>query len=360
MAEKKKRGILVWATGISGCGGKRHLKNWQKYCAEQGKKVKIYRIGDMLVKWLWENLRIVIPPETILNADPDLLNAARVAVLDRILLSSLDGDLEENDAVVILAHTAFYWRGCYTPIYNEPFVLQCRPDVFVCFIDAAADILRVLNKRNQWKPQDLCEKDIWLWQNNEVDNTRRHLYLFDSDAGKKFFVMPVKQPAQTLHDLLFEPWRPIIYAQMPISHVRPDELEKVKWFIEQLWRQCVVFDPLTIETGVVEHSDSPEIRIRHNQTAHRDLEWFIPQCDIAIAYWVKIVCSPGVVDETAKASQKGKEAWVIFPGDHSPFIQYRAMPDRIFQTPEEVLEFLEKAYMPRIYKQWNIEQREEK
>jgi len=355
MVAPKKRGKLIWATGIPGCGGKRHLKEWQQYCESQGKKVKIYHIGELMFSWILGNVGTEIRGETVLNMPQAYLDLARMAVLGEIH-HSLDQDLEKNDAVLIRSHTVFYWRGCFSPAYNERYLcgLEYTPNMFVTFIDAAVDILKVLNKRDQWRDQDLSEKDLWLWQNIEVDNTRRYLHLFAPEKNRKFFVVPVRQPAETLYCLLFEPWRPIIYAQMPISHVEPHELEKVNEFIRRLWKYCVVFDPLTIETGTADHAGGDEARIRHCQTAHRDLEWFIPQCDIALAYWVKVVCSPGVVDETAEASQRGKEAWVIFPGDYSPFIQYRAKPHRIFSTSEEALEFLEKEYMLPIYEKWGI------
>ncbi|MBI4812042.1 hypothetical protein HY798_01130 [Candidatus Falkowbacteria bacterium] len=356
MATPKKRGMLIWTTGPSGCGAQRYLKDCQADCENEGKKVKIHHLGKMMFSWIWENLGTEMKGDTVLNRHKEYLDLARMAVLGEIR-HSLDRDLEENDAVFVRSHSVFYWRGCYTPAYNERFIMSLNhpPDMFVAFIDAAADILKVLRKRDQWCDQDLSEKDLWLWQNIEVDNARRYLYLFEPNKNRRFFVIPVKQPAQTLYRLLFEPWRPIVYAQMPISHVEPHELEKVNDFIKQLWKWCVVFNPLTIETGTVEHAgSSDETKIRHCQTAHRDLEWFIPQCDIALAYWVKVVCSPGVVDETAEASQLGKEAWIIFPGDYSPFIQYRAKPHRIFSTPEEALEFLEKVYMPTIREKWNI------
>jgi hypothetical protein len=166
--------------------------------------------------------------------------------------------------------------------------------------------------------------------------------------------MPVKQPPETLYYLLFEPQRPVIYAQMPITHIAAKDLIKVKQFIEKLRTWAVVFDPLTIETGPVERAQGEDenIRVRHNQTAYRDVGWFIPQCDMCIAYYVKVVPTTGVVDETATASQLGKQTWVIFPKDYSPFIQFRATPNRIFQTPEEALEFLEKEFMPWWTKKW--------
>ncbi len=347
MTTQKKRGRLIWATSPSGCGAKRHLKDFQKYCKDKGKSVPVYHLGDLICAWLWEKRRIKVRPETILNVNKVVLDVAREAVLERIE-NGLDKDLEENDAVLIRGHTTFLWNGCYTPVYNEPFILAHSPDMFVTFIDGAEDILRVLNRRNQWKSQNLSEKDIWLWQNVEVDNTRRYLYLFEPNENQRFFVIPVKQPAQTLYDLLFEPQKPIVYAQMPITHLEPHELEKVRQFIEQLWQYCVVFDPLTIETGVVERNgnDCAEIKVRHSQTAYRDLEWFIPQCNISIAYFVKLVFSAGVVGETMQTFQTGKEAWMIFPGEYaySPFIHYLVMPNRIFKTPEEVLDHLKKTY----------------
>jgi hypothetical protein len=166
--------------------------------------------------------------------------------------------------------------------------------------------------------------------------------------------MPAKQPPETLYYLLFEPWRPVIYAQMPITHVTVKELKKVKEFIEQLRGHAVVFDPLTIETGAVEFNkgDDEQVRVRHNQTAHRDVNWFIPQSDICLAWYVKVVSSPGTADETATASQLGKQAWVVVAKKHSPFILFRATPDRIFSTTEESLEFLSRDFNDRWIEKW--------
>ncbi|MBU1091814.1 hypothetical protein KKA27_03060 [Patescibacteria group bacterium] len=356
---KKEKAVFVVTTGISLCGRKEmFFPRFEENCVQGKKKIKIYNIGDILLPWLWAKTKEEIPKERILNADPLLLKVIQAGVLQDIK-DSLKQDMEENDAVFLNLHTVFEWRNISLPSLNSIFLrelinLDLEPDMFVCFIDNAEDILCRLNNSDQWKKQEFSEGDVWKWQNHEVDNTREYTYLFDKK--KKFFVMPIRQPSKTLYYLLFEPWRPIIYAQMPISHATVKELKKVKKFIEKVRKWAVVFDPLTIETGVVEldKSDETEVKVRNNQTAHRDVQWFIPQSDICMAYYIKVVFTAGVVDETVIASQRGKEAWVIFPEDHSPFLPYRATRS-IFRNPEEFLEFFEKEFLKEIVEKWEQE-----
>ncbi len=354
---EKKKGQLIIATGSSLVGRKElFYPAFEKLCENKKKKVKIYNAGSMIFPWIWRHTRDELNSETILDVNPMAIRFAHAAVLEDIR-HSLKQDLEENDAVVINLHTVFRWRDIWNHVYNEFFIKELMqdgipPDIFICFINLAKDILKRVNQSDQWKGQKFTEDKIWDWQNVEVNNTRTLTYLFEDK--KKFFAMPVKQPPETLYHLLFEPWRPIIYAQMPITHVAMKELKKVKEFIRQLRKWAIVIDPLTIETGAfeIDKGDDEQVRIRHNQTAHRDIAWFIPQCDVCIAYYMKVVFTAGVVDETATASQLGKQTWVIFPKDYSPFIPFRATPDRVFQTAEESLEFLEKEFIPQWTKRW--------
>ncbi len=356
--DKKEKGKLVVVTGTSGCGGKDiFLPKFENLCRKQEKKLKIYCVGKMIFDWALKNLNIKLRLKTVLSGNPDVLAAYHAAVLNEIGLV-LEKDLEENDVVLISLHTCFYWKGTYLPVYNERWIrnLSTKPDLFISFIDNGMDTLDRLLSRDQWKDFNLTEKDIWLWQNQEVNNTKRYLYLYDANEDSKFFVIPIRQRPETLYLLLFEPWRPLVYPQMPISHVTSKELKKATAFIEQLWKWGILFSPLTIETGVVEReSANTEIKIRHNQTGFRDVEWFIPQVDICMANYavakdIKKVLTIGVPDETAQASLKGKEAWVIFPSDYSPFVEFRATPARIFGSTDEVLKFF-----PKFCEKWKKE-----
>lgn len=355
-------GKLVIATGISSCGRKEiFFPSFSDLCAQKNARVKMYNVGDMIPEWAWKYAREKLPQKTILYINKLAMTLAQAGV-HQLILSHLQKDLEENDIILINLHTRFpWWKGnVYIPIYNEIFIQSLiksgfEPDMFVCFIDNANDILRRLNEKEQWKGENLNEKDVYLWQNEEVNVTKSYRFLSDKDI--RFFVMPVRQPPETLYYLVSEPWKPILYIQMPLSHIKINDLKKVIWLIGELRKFAVVFDPMMIETGVVERQelekadDDTEVMVRHTQTGYRDTEWFVPQVDVCLAYYVKLVLTLGMVDETATAAGLGKQTWAIFPANASPFLPFRVPPERIFKNPEECLaafkicaEELEKAY----------------
>lgn len=355
-------GKLVITTGSSCCGRKeKFFPELEILCDEKNTKLKMHNIGDMIPEWAWKYAREELPSEEILYVNKMAMNFAQGGVFQKICYS-LERDLNNFDAVFINLHTLFpWWKGnIYIPVYNEILMKLLIeggfiPDMFVCFIDNANDTLRRLKEKTQWKGENLSEKDIWLWQNEEVNNSRRLTHFFEKKI--KFFVMPIRQPVETLWYLLFEPWRLIIYIQMPLTYLNASELRKVVNFIKELRKLAVVFDPMTIETGIVEleeldkADDEAEIMVRHTQTGYRDTEWFVPQVDVCLAYYVELVLTFGTVDETATAAGRGKKTWAIFPTSTSPFLPFRVPPERIFKNAEECLTAF-KAYAEEIEKDY--------
>ncbi len=357
-------GKLIITTGISSCGRKEIFfssspSSFLSLCAQKNVKVKMYNIGEMIPEWAWKNAHEKLPPRNILYVNKLAMSFAQAGVFQFIYFH-LSRDLEENDIVLINLHTRFpWWKGnVYLPVYNETFIRDLvrngfEPNMLVCFIDNANDILGRLKEKGQWKGENLSEKDVYLWQNEEVNITKGYRLLSDNEI--RFFVMPVRQPVETLYYLIAEPWKPILYIQMPLSHIKVSDLKRVIWLIGELRKFAVVFDPMTIETGVVEWEEiekaegDTEIMVRHAQTGYRDTEWFVPQVDVCLAYYVKLVLTLGMVDETATAAGLGKQTWAIFPSNASPFLPFRVQ--RIFKNPEECLaafktyaEELEKIY----------------
>ena len=99
---------LILATGISGVGEKEYLKEWEDYCLQRRKKVKIFNVGEMMLRHA-HNCGIKLNRENFLNADKDLLQMARSAVFSRIL-SDIAGDLRDYDAVVVCVHAFMFWK----------------------------------------------------------------------------------------------------------------------------------------------------------------------------------------------------------------------------------------------------------
>lgn len=336
------------ATGISGSGRKKYLKDFEEYAKLHKKKVKIFYVGDMLFEQA-QKIGVPITPENVLNTNPSVLNSLRSAVFENILMT-LPHDLKKYDVVILSVHSFFYWKKIFTRAYDRFYLSHFKTDVFATFIDDAQAIKIRLNAKEQWKPEKLTIQELLLWQNVEVEVTSSwadmHL--------KPFFVIPAKQPISTLYKIIFCPEREPIYVCMPMSHFQDKKgQQKIDKFVGELNKYFTVFDPRTIERSLepgvanfkVVNLKAKNNPIIFNQVVNRDLYWLVRQSKKIIAFFPKIVSSPGVINELREAHETNKSVWIIFPGKAgSPFLTY--FSDRVFSTEKEFFRFLKKKYKP--------------
>lgn len=330
--------MLIIATGISGCGRKEHLKTWERFCDRNGKRVKVYHVGEMLFAHA-KKTGIYITQEKVLNTNPDVLTALRSAVFEYIL-GRLRVDLKENDAVVLNMHTHFYWKEVISLAYNQAYIKEFNPDMFITFIDSGFAMHKRLNERDQWKDQHLSLKEVLLWQNMEVVSTKALAETF----GKKFFAIAVNQPPETFFNLAFRPEIEPVYASMPITHLKSKkDQEKIRNFIKRLNNYFTVFNPLTIEVGPsILHGDF-DGSIEQNQTIPRDLDWLLGQSNKIIAYFPKVISSPGAIHELREAHDTTKDVWIVYPEKvASPFLSFFAT--KIFRSETAFFRFLDEEY----------------
>ena len=337
--------MLIITTGISGCDRKEHLALHEKFAKSHKKTVKLYHVGQMIFEQA-EKIGITLTAENVLNANPHALNSLRGAVFE-IILSSLKKDLKTYDAVFINIHAFFLWKKIFIKAYDKFYPGQFNADAFVTFMDDANDIKKELNKRPQWKPERMTIEEILLWQNIEVEVTSSW-----ADMNlKPFYVIPSKQPVSALYRLIFCPEQEPVYISMPITHLQEKKMQlKVDKFIEELNKYFIVFDPRVVEMGsgpAVVKIDKKANRnnIFFTQVVNRDLYWFVRQSKKVIAFFPKVVSSPGVINELREAHETNKTVWVIHPGGQgSPFIAYFC--DKIFDNEKEFFLFLKKNYKP--------------
>lgn len=335
--------MLIVVTSISGSGRKEYLKELEKYARLRRKRVKIYYVGDLLFEQA-KKIGVPITPENVLNTNPYVLSSLRSAVFENILLN-LQKDLKENDAVILSFHAFFFWKKIFTRAYDRFYLGELNADMFVAFIDDPGDIKSRLDQRKQWKPEKLTIEEILLWQNVECEITSSwadmHL--------KPFYTMPVRQPLETLFRIIFHPEYEPIYVSMPITHLQSKkEQKRVDAFVEKLNNYFVVFDPRLVEgkTATVKLKHKKINLTRYNQIVNRDLYYLVKQSKKIIAFFPKIVSSPGVINELREAHETNKDVWVIHPGkDGSPFLTY--FSDKVFSTEKEFFKFLDKHFEHR-------------
>src|SRR3989339_692922 len=112
----------------------------------------------------------------------------------------------------------------------------------------------------------------------------------------------------------------------------------------------IIIDPLTIDIKYSKAENEADMRARNNQTVIRDRYWHIGQCELCIAYFVKIVFTAGVVDETREAIDTNKDIYWIFPKDPGPFEKYLVDPKKIYRDLDAFKKHVEDVMVPEIEK----------
>ncbi len=328
--------MLIVTTAISGSGRGEYLEKLQQYASNHGKKIKIYHVGDLLFEQA-KKTRIPLTPENILNSNPAVINATRSAVFENIL-AELPKALREHDAVIINVHAMFFWKHVFARTWDNHYIPQLKPDFFVTFITDAAKVRDHLSARKQWQPMKVSMYDALIWSNVEVEVTAGWAEML----RRSHYVIPTSSPARLLHRLLFEQKTETAYISMPLTHgLAPSIQKKVDKLVSALEKYFIIFDPRYIELAKPTKGDRVDTTM-HNQIVSRDLYWLVRQSHRIIAYFPKVVSSPGVIHELREAYETNKEVWLIWPKDakQSPFITYYA--HKVFQSPEELLKFLKK------------------
>jgi len=326
--------MLIITTAISGSRRKEYLRRFEERAKKEGKKIKIYHVGEMMLEHS-RAIGINFKLENILNSPPSVINAVRSAVFEKIT-AELPLELKRNHVVFINIHTMFFWKKVFLRAWDNYYVGQLNPDMFLAFVDDVLDIAKNLKDRAQWKKEKLTTNDLLMWRNVDVEMAASWAEM----KKKQFYIIPAPSNEKLLFRLLFEPHREKIYAAMPITHfTSPKDQRTVDQFIKKLEKYFIIFDPREIEMIEQWKSSIKTDAVLH-QIVNRDLYWLIRQVDRVIAYFPKAVSSPGVMNELREAHETNKEAWLVYPKEAhmSPFLSYYS--NMIFRGPESLFKFL--------------------
>ena len=344
---------IVFATGVSGCHKKIYSEKNIEYSVNRGKKVKVFNIGDMMIQHSYD-IGYPLNPKNVLHADKAYLAALRSAVFTNIA-NEINTSLHFYDAVIINMHYWLFDKDLSWQIYDrfvDTFLNEFPADLYITFIDDFRHISNRLTPREQWRKDKLTYAKILHWQNIEVESTRGLANIHH----KPFFALPTGQPDWTLYKLIFHPEIETVYVKMPISHFqKPEEREVINELIRELDKPFNVFNPLSCEvvgSTPVNKFDDEEIQIIDNHVVHRDLDWFVEQCDFGVDIWPEQeVPSPGVDHETHRTYVRTKDEFSLYlRKSRSPFISF--FNTGFFKSTEEFFDFIYKKYPERKDLSW--------
>lgn len=329
--------MLVVTTSISGSGRGEYLKRVVLFAKKKRKKIKIYHVGDLIFAHA-KKTGVHLTSENVLNTNPAVINAIRGAVFEQIL-ADLPRARKEYAVVIINIHAMFFWKHVFQRTWDNYYVPQLKPDMFVTFLSDAIKVRDHLRARKQWQPMDVSTYDALLWSNVEVEVTAGWAEMM----RRPHYVIPVAAPAALLSRLFFEHKdHETAYVSMPLTHGFSKAIQKkVDTLIARVEKHFIVFDPRHIELVIPEKGDGVD-KALHHQIVNRDLYWLVRQSDRIIAYFPEVVSSPGVINELREAYETNKEVWLIWPKGEprSPFVTYYA--HEVFDGVDEFLAFLKK------------------
>ncbi|MDO8555141.1 MAG: AAA family ATPase [bacterium] len=323
--------MLVVATSAAGTLRKADILGYEKYAKEQGSCLKTYNPGELMFK-IAEEQSINITPENILDAPQNELTLLRRVALEQ-LKPNFDAHNKQGDVAILRTHAMFPWKNVPQSAWSTKAISALNPDMFITFVDEAPLILERLAENKQWAKVNFSLKEILWWMAYEVNMARD----WADFLNKPFYVVPAGAPPDFLYQLLFKPEAEMAYVSMPITHGYDEETQsKLDNFIKSLKKHFLVFDPRYVKPMDGSKGEIFNMAISNN-IVNRDLNLFLRQSKRLIAYWPKVISSPGMVDEIVKASEANKEVWLVWPEGESisPFLLHYA--HKVFTEKEFAL-----------------------
>lgn len=333
-------------TGIPGSGTSDFS---DKYLNIPNFNIDSFNIGEILLKLAQESPKK--PPifaENLLNMHPELLDALRDRAFD-MAISEIEKQQGPEDRIIIDMHAQFFWNDVLTNAYDWRYLTKINPDLFITLIEKPSTIRDRQLLTEQGKSQNHGLRDILLWQNVEVNVTSG----WATNLGRPHYVLPGQQNPEIIESLLHNAF--LIYFQMPMTDASSEADAMVTEFKNRLLTigrdltglPTPLIDPRTIDIETGDGVSKREEMAIRTQTVHRDMSWYIGQASDLVAYYPPdTMLSKGVSDESTRGFETGKNAFVIYPNNHtSPFMD---MSTKVFTKEEDFFDFFPEYMQKRL------------
>jgi len=327
---------IIVVTGIPGSGSKAFCMGY----SGGGKKVKVYRTGDMILEMAQAYSGPGIPKENLLNLQPDMLANLRDKAFEK-LTDEINHEKNNYDLIFIDTHAQFFWNNVYQNAYDWKHLNNINADMFITIIDKPSSIRERQLESPTGRSQDHDLRDLLLWQNIEANVTQGWASKFE----KPFYVFSSKQNPGDIDALLENSF--MIYSSFPMTDADPVATAKINNFKQKLreirksidGHEIPLLDPADIDIETGDEWTEAEKQAVNDQTVHRDLNWDVNQATHVVAYYPddKVDLSKGVSDECTRANETGKYVFVICPRARlSPFMD---IAHKVFREEDEFFVF---------------------
>jgi adenylate kinase len=207
--------------------------------------------------------------------------------------------------------------------------------------DLEREINRSTERIEELIAHDLLTKDVLEWTSHEVNAARQLASMYQGSNGSsigRHVVVPREHSETSLIKLGRDNAEtPVIYLAFPISNLGSqfdEAMASINSFRAKLQEFAVVISPLVM-------ADTEKGKVAMNHTVSRDVDWFVRQADLVVAYFPVEAYSSGVTTEIFHNTMFGGQ--VVYVGDHagksdtSPFSRFS---DRTYDSSKEFFDDL--------------------
>ena len=323
------------------------MADFATFCAHKRLNIGFFSVGDFIRRIAAESQ--VNFTEKVLDSDPAVLSLARRTAFYEI--AQLAKDYQHT---VVGLHACFRWHGSLLEGFSFKDIEIIQPDMLINIVDNIADISERMEGTLQWSGMGKAALNVWL--DEEKFLTRQLAHLIE----KPYYTVAKQHDLKNFHDLLFSPKKPVFYLSYPITLLTdtPEEIEKIREMAEKLSCSFIVFDPLSVKDMALvttggEVVDSTQ-RVATVDAMDKDIIeqiktcaifWdyqFIHQSDFIVVIYPTDKLSAGVLSKMNYASRHNKPVYALYTGARSIF--FEKLCDRIFDTFEELVDFLNTTY----------------
>ncbi|MFG0241176.1 MAG: ATP-binding protein [Phycisphaerales bacterium JB054] len=358
-------------TGQVGMDKKPYLDLTRKFAGQQGERLDIYNIGDLMYGEAPD-----VRPGKILDLPISRLNSLRRAAFKDVITESAD---QAN--VIVNTHATFRWHHGLFSAFDFDQIAKLNLDLFICLVDNVEVVHHRLHSDHEIQA---TLKDCMVWREEEILATE---LMSKAVPGSQFYILSRGRHAdttRTLFRLLCRPDMRRVYPSFPMSHVMdmPDVLAEIDRFRAELAEHFITFDPgdvdekLLLERAIAaardghiegmldiephsfggsKISEQPiRVRVREvldiagdidGQIYMRDFK-LIDQSDMIVSYVPELPggvpgLSSGVERELQHAFEHTKEVYIVWKPAKtpSPFITETAT--KVFSSVDEALGYFE-------------------
>lgn len=326
---------------------------------KKGFNLQIKNVGQMMYQKAKEG-GFPIEEGKILDLPQFTLRSLRWSVFEDILRT-----IDDAEHTVIETHACFRWKKYIFDGFDYSYLSKLNPDIYFNVMDTIFSIKGRLELQKGWRGKHSI-LELLIWRDEDMALTRT----FAEVQNKDFYLLFYSDPPESMFRIAFERDIKKAYLSYPISFATPEQVKEVEAFRDELRKEIVIFDPLSIRdiswqaaAQAMEKQGKSEIAIPFNvdgrdehvqisikemheardflkdQTVNTDFK-LIDQSDfIIVDYYDPSIHSPGVNSEMQYAHDNGKDVYLYWPESKmSPFLERNIT--RHFTTQEDLIEFI--------------------